>query len=158
VELRAPIRSLFASVLAGALAIIVGCAPESDDAPLPLACQSGQETLLSALRAAPEPVRVEGAPLSACFDPASDATELQSVGITFVGAAADLAERARQRPEGDAATRLGYLVGAMRRGAGRPNAQGVSSELVRRVEQELTLVDPSSRALREGVRAGERTG
>jgi hypothetical protein len=57
-------------------------------------------------------------PLSACFDPRSDGAELQSVGISFVGAAAALAERARERPEGDAATQLGYLIGAMRRGAG----------------------------------------
>ncbi len=97
-------------------------------------------------------------PLSACFDPQSDAAELQSVGISFVGAAAALAERARGRPEGDAATQLGYLIGAIRRGAGSENAQGINTELVRRVEQELTLVDPASRALREGMRAGERTG
>ncbi|CAA9523196.1 MAG: hypothetical protein AVDCRST_MAG45-2637 [uncultured Solirubrobacterales bacterium] len=140
------------------LAATAGCSAEGADRPLPIACQSGQEALQAALRAAPRPVRLEGVRLSACFDPQSDAAELQSVGISFVGAAAALAERARERPESDAATQLGYLVGAMRRGAGSENEQGINTELVRRVEQELTLVDPDSRALRAGMRAGERTG
>ena len=135
-----------------------GCSDQGADRALPVACQSGQEAVQAALRAAPRPVRLEGVPLSACFSPQSDAGELQSVGISFVGAAAALAERAREQPEGDRATQLGYLIGAMRRGTGSADAQGVNTELVRRVEQELTLVDPDSRALREGMRAGERTG
>ena len=140
------------------LAATVGCAAQGAKEPLPFACQSGQEAVQAALRAAPRPVRLEGVPLSACFGPQSDGAELQGVGISFVGAAASLAERARERPEGDAAAQLGYLIGAMRRGAGSVETQGINTELVRRVEQELTLVDPDSRALREGVRAGERTG
>jgi hypothetical protein len=140
------------------LAATLGCGGQDADEPLPAACQSGQEAVQAALGAAPRPVRLEGVPLSACFDPRSDGAELQSVGISFVGAAAALAERARERPEGDAATQLGYLIGAMRRGAGGTNAQGIHTELVRRVEQELTLVEPGSQALREGTRAGERTG
>lgn len=145
-------------VLSAALAVAVGCTAEGADRPLPIACQSGQAAVLAALRSAPEPVRLDGVALSECFDPESDGAELQSVGTSFVGAAAELAERARGRPEGEAATQLGYLVGAMRRGAGGTDAQGIHTELVRRVEQELTLVDRRSRALREGVRAGERTG
>ncbi|CAA9485396.1 MAG: hypothetical protein AVDCRST_MAG17-430 [uncultured Solirubrobacterales bacterium] len=135
-----------------------GCGAQDADEPLPVACQSGREAVQAALRVAPRPVRLEGVPLSACFDPQSDAAELQSVGISFVGAAGALAERARERPEGDAATQLGYLIGAMRRGAGREEVQGINTELVRRVEQELTLVDPGSRALRAGMQAGRRTG
>lgn len=141
-----------------ALVVGAGCAGQAADQPLPAACASGQEAVQAALRAAPRPVRLEGVPLSDCFDPKSDGAELQSVGISFVGAATTLADRARSRPEGEAATQLGYLIGAMRRGAGRTNAQGIHTELVRRVEQELTLVDADSRALRAGVRAGERSG
>lgn len=136
----------------------IGCSAENSERELPVACQSGQEAIEAALAAAPRPVRLEGVPLSECFDPKSDGAELQGVGTSFVGAAAELGERARARPEGEAATQLGYLIGAMRRGAGRTNAQGIHTELVRRAEQELTLVDPSSGALREGLRAGERTG
>jgi hypothetical protein len=150
-----PARAL---ALGAALVTAMGCAGEAADQPLPAACGAGQEAVQAALETAPRPVRLEGVPLSRCFDPLSDGSELQSVGISFVGAASALAERARRGPESEAATRLGYLVGAMRRGAGRSNAQGIHTELVRRVEQELTLVDPRSRALREGIAAGERTG
>ncbi len=137
---------------------LAGCSTEDPERRLPAACQSGQEAVRSALRTAPRPVRLEGVPLSACFDPKSDGAELQSVGTSFVGAASGLAERASARPESYAATQLGYLVGAMRKGAGASDAQGIHTELVRRVEQELTLVDPGSRALRRGVVAGMRTG
>ena len=137
---------------------MAGCAGQAADEPLPAGCGSGQQAVEAALRAAPRPVRLEGIPLSECFDPKSDGAELQSVGVTFVGAATSLADRARVQPEGEAATQLGYLIGAMRRGAGRTQAQGIHTELVRRVEQELTLVDPDSRALRVGEQAGARSG
>ena len=101
---------------------------------------------------------MDGAPLSSCLDPKSTGGDLQAVGTSLVGAATDLADRAARHPESDAATQLGYLAGAMRRGAGRSSAQGVHTELVRRIEQELELVDPGSSALREGVEAGRRTG
>ena len=39
--------------------------------------------------------------------------------------------RARRRPDGPEATRLGYLVGAMRRGASA--TQGIHDEMIRRV-------------------------
>jgi hypothetical protein len=110
------------------------------------------------LERAPQPVRLAGAPLSACLAPGSGGAELQAVGTSFVGAAADLAEPAARRPESEAATQLGYLVGAVRRGAGRPDFQGIHTELVRRVEQELARVDPGSHALRGGLEAGWRTG
>jgi hypothetical protein len=145
-------------VVGGVLAVGAGCAPQKEGRSLPVGCELGQESVTDALRAAPRPVRLDGVPLSACFDPTSEGTDLQSVGVTFVGAAGTLAERARKRPEGPAATQLGYLIGAMRKGAGGVETQGIHTELVRRVEQELSLVDPDSRALREGVEAGERTG
>lgn len=140
------------------LAAAAGCAPQEKEQSLPVECELGQEAVTDALRAAPRPVRMDGLPLSACFSPTSDGADLQSVGVTFVGAAGSLADQARTEPEGAAATQLGYLIGAMRRGAGGFETQGIHTELVRRVEQELTLVDPDSRALREGLQAGERTG
>ena len=146
------------AVLGVAVAALLGCGPKAPDRRLPAACQAGQDAVDRVLRAAPRAVRLDGVPLSDCFDPQSDGAELQAVGVSFVGAAANLAERARQRPEGPAAMQLGYLVGAMRKGAGRTNAQGIHTELVRRVEQELTLVDPDSRALRRGASAGARSG
>ncbi len=138
--------------------VAIGCAPQDGDEPLPLACGVGPETVRDALGAAPRPVRIDGTPLSACLEPASDGTDLQTVGTSLVGAASELAGPAERRPEGEAAMRLGYLVGAVQRGAGRANAQGINSELVRRVEQELALVDRGSRAVREGLRAGRSSG
>jgi len=138
--------------------VALGCAPQDGDEPLPFACGMGPEAVRDALGAAPRPVRIDGTPLSACLDPTSDGTDLQAVGTSLVGAASELAGRAQRRPEGAAAMRLGYLVGAVQRGAGRANAQGINSELVRRIEQELALVDPGSRAVREGLRAGRSTG
>ena len=139
-------------------AAAIGCAPQDGDRPLPLACGVGPETVRNALEAAPRPVRIDGTPLSACLAPASDGTDLQAVGTSLVGAASELAGAAERRPEGEAAMRLGYLVGAVQRGAGRANAQGINSELVRRIEQELALVDPGSRAVREGLSAGRTSG
>lgn len=136
----------------------IGCAPQDGDEPLPLACGVGPETVRDALGAAPRPVRIDGTPLSACLEPTSDGTDLQALGTSLVGAASELAGPAERRPEGEAAMRLGYLVGAVQRGAGRGNAQGINSELVRRIEQELALVDPGSRAVREGLRAGRSAG
>ncbi len=138
--------------------VATACAPQGGDEPLPVACGVGPETVRDALGAAPRPVRIDGTPLSACLEPASDGADLQTVGNSLVGAATELAGPAERRPEGEAAMRLGYLVGAVQRGAGRANAQGINSELVRRVEQELALVDPASRAVREGLRAGRSTG
>src|SRR3712207_392149 len=80
------------------------------------ACPASPEAVLSALRAAPGEVRAGGERLSACLTEGSDAGDLQRVGVAYVEAAAILARDARRDPEGRAALRLGYLVGAVRRG------------------------------------------
>jgi len=100
---------------------------------------------------------VGGAPLSACLARHSTGGDLQAVGTSFVGAASALADRAAREPEGRAATQLGYLVGAVQRGASRPGGN-TSGEMVRRVELELDAVDRGSHALRAGIRAGRTTG
>jgi hypothetical protein len=101
-------------------------------------------------------VRVDGVPISACFVRASDAADVTAVGTEYLAVASGLAERARRRPEGAAALRLGYLVGAMRRGA--HGTQGIHDEMVRRAEQELLALDTTSEAFRRGERAGRRSG
>jgi hypothetical protein len=61
------------------------------------------------------------------------------------------------RPEpAPAALRLGYLVGAARRGASE--TQGVHDELIRRIEQELAGVDRRSPAYQRGYDAGRARG
>ena len=155
---RAAWPTSLAIALAALSALAVGCARQDREPPLPLACSAGPEEVQAALEAAPRPVRVDGTPLSACIDARSDAADLQTVGSSLVAVAAELGGQAARRPEGRAAVQLGYLVGAMQRGAGRANAQGINSELMRRVELELDPVGPGSRAVDEGIRAGRRTG
>ena len=116
------------------------------------ACAISPDAVVSALRAAPAAVRVEGVRLSSCLTEGSDADDLQRVGTAYVEAAATLSARARRDPDGRPALQLGYLVGAARRGGG--TTHGVHSELLRRLEQERL----SSRAFRRGERAGRRSG
>jgi len=109
-----------------------------------------------ALESAPGDVSIDGTLLSECLDDTTSGGELADVGATYVAVAADLAADASQRPEGREATRLGFLVGALRRSAA--GAQGVGAELERRLEQELSVVDTRSRAFRRGLAAGRRAG
>jgi hypothetical protein len=99
-------------------------------------------------------VTLDGTPLSDCLEPESGAADIQAVGTSFLAVAAELAPRARSDRE--AALKLGYLVGASRRGAAR--TQGIHSELVRRLEQETDATVRRSPAYREGERAGRSSG
>jgi hypothetical protein len=123
---------------------------------LPAACTNGPQAIAAALRSAPAAVRLHGVPLSACLNDEAGAGDLQVVGSSYVAVSARLADQARSKPEGAAALRLGYLVGATRRGAG--DQHGVHAELVRRLEQELLAVDTDSVAFDRGLRAGRRSG
>ena len=133
--------------------VLAGCG--SDDATAPGACSSGPDALLAALRDAPRPVRLDGVRLSQCLSGARAAENLQLVGGTFVEAATRLAVVARRHPEGQAAVELGYLVSAAHRGT---KTQGVTAELLRRLEQEAGPLATRSRAFRRGARAGSRSG
>lgn len=128
----------------------------SDARPPPAACTDGPGPLRRALAQAPGRVTLDGDPLSACFTKGSDADDLQRVGSAWVSVAAELADDARRNPEGEAALRLGYLVGAAHRGAG--NSPGLHMDLVRRLDQESRPLGRRSRALRSGLRAGRRVG
>jgi hypothetical protein len=136
-----------------------GCTA-GDDPPLPADCLQGEETLEEALTAAPEPVRLTGGtPISTCVELASSTADLQNVGILVVGVAEGLEERAADGDEA-AALRLGYLVGAVQRGAERTN--GTQLELAFRLSRVAgALGDPTpaiTGALTDGIAAGERTG
>lgn len=133
--------------LLAALAL-AGCGRE-DEGELPAACRLGADAVRSALATAPDEVRLEGGiALSECFRRASDQADLLLVGETYLTAAARLAD-------GGEALRLGYLVGAVRRGT--DDTQGIHDELVRRLEQEAARLD-DRRAFRRGERAGLESG
>lgn len=134
---------------------LAGCGSEGGDG-VPGACTNGAGTLRAALRSAPAPVRLDGAKLSDCLSDESEGENLQVVGGAFVEAAAGLAAVARRSPEGREALQLGYLIGAARRGGS--DTQGVHTELLRRLDQELGAVDIGAQAFRRGLRAGSRSG
>jgi hypothetical protein len=133
---------------------LVGCTRE--ESRLPAACVEGEDAVRAALRTAPEPVRLGGVALSRCLSEEADGEQLQVVGIAFVEAASRLATEARRNPEGRSALELGYLTAAAHRGG--DSTQGVHSELLRRMDQELSTVNTRSRAYQRGHRAGQSAG
>lgn len=156
-SLTGQLRRVALAALLVAVVVGSGCAKEGgQETTLPAACRSGPEAIRGALTAAPGPVTIDGTPLSNCLPRAGDATDLQAVGAAYVDVAAELAPAARKDPGGPEAEQLGYLVGAVRRAAAR--TQGIHTELLRRMEQELLVVDTSSTAFREGERAGRESG
>jgi hypothetical protein len=141
--------------LAVALAA-VGCGDE--DRPLPAACASGPAPAVRALGTAPGPVRLAGGTkLSSCVERARSDADIQTVG-TALTRTADVLVGAMDRSD-EAALQLGYLIGAVRKGARHTN--GIHEELVRRVEQAIGLDGPPAprrAAFDRGLVAGERSG
>jgi predicted secreted hydrolase len=124
---------------------------------VPSECEQGPDTVRSALRSAPGEVRLEGrVKISDCFQQAADAASVQNLGSTFLATAQQLADRVRDHPHSDAAVQLGYLIGALRRGAG--TRMGVHYEAVRRVQQELAGLDVNTPEFRRGLEAGRSEG
>ena len=147
-------RATCAALLAAAL--LAGCGRE-EPPELPGACRSaGPAQVRAALVDAPGAVSLEGTPLSRCVSGASDSADVQQVGGVYLAVATDLAPTARARPEGEEATQLGYLIGAVQRGS--VGAQGVHYEMLRRLEQEARGLSARSAAFREGRRAGRSSG
>jgi hypothetical protein len=141
--------------LAVALAA-AGCGEE--DRPLPAACASGPGPAVRALTTAPAPVRLAGGTkLSSCVERARSDADIQTVGSVLTRTADSLAG-AMDRSDA-AALQLGYLIGAVRKGA--RHTSGIHQELVRRVEQAIGVdgTPPRRRAaFNRGLAAGERTG
>src|SRR3954471_5206325 len=124
-----------AAVLTALVALAVaGCG--DDDEALPAACSDGAETFLAALRAAPQAVRLQdGTPISTCVERARSNADLQNMGTVLTQAADRLSEAAARSDA--AATQLGYLIGAIRRGGAHTN--GIHDELIRRIQQTTGL-------------------
>jgi hypothetical protein len=121
-------------------------------------CTESPQAVEAALTHAPGSVRLrDGTRLSQCVSRALDEGQLQSVGAVFTLAATDLAARARN--ESGAALKLGYLVGATRRGAATTN--GVGLQLAHRVERAGALEGATQASLaaeHTGIVAGQRSG
>jgi copper chaperone CopZ len=128
---------------------------------VPASCTTGAKVIERALAKAPGAVRLpDGTALSACVTAADTDAELQTMGLVFTTVADSLAERA-QRGDAEAAMRLGYLAGAVRRGA--EHTAGVALELERRISRAGAYVaadggHEAGAALRRGLAAGRATG
>ena len=156
---RIDLRRLAARPASAVLAlafVLAGCTSERD--PVPAACLDGPQAIGRALERAPAAVTLAGATKwSTCISRSRSDSELQTLGSTLLGAADDLGARAAR--DEAAALRLGYLVGATRRGV-RANP-GLAVQLGRRLEQTTRLDGASAgarAALRSGLRAGEDSG
>jgi hypothetical protein len=135
-----------------ALALAAGCAKDSPS--YPPECSNGPQAVRAALDRAPGgDVAIEGVRLSECLVASNDAGPLQSFGGSVIVVATPLVERARGGDE-RAAEQLGYLRGALARGAD----PGVHDELLRRVDQELLRLEPRPPAFRRGEAAGRERG
>lgn len=155
-------RALAAVLLAVAVLSIAGCGKQDDSTPV--ACLEGQDIYLAALEKAPRPVRLAGeAPISECLAENQSGGDLASVGEAMVETATVLNGEARAEPEGPAPLRLGYLIGAAKRGAA--DTEGIHADLIRRLTvaaryapDRQPLPPAFVTAYREGFDAGRAGG
>src|SRR5215208_7971352 len=149
-----------ALAIAVAAALLAGCG-SSQNAQAPAACLVPNEGYLRALERAPGPVRLAGTtPISACLVPEQEAGQLGTVGRAMIVAATKLNAEARQDPRGEASVELGYLLGAVSRGA-----DSIHTDLVRRLNSAArfsqtggTLPATFERAFGRGYAAGRQSG
>lgn len=156
--MRAPLTILL--VLAAVFA--AGCDGRDDSTPV--VCLEGARAYVDALGPAPGEVRLDGeTPISECLTENQEGGELATVGEAMVEAATELNAAARDEPGGEAAVRLGYLIGAAQRGA--EETEGIHADLVRRLvvaaryaPGDQPLPADFVRAYREGFDAGRAGG
>ena len=150
------------ALVAAAAALIAACG--SDGEATPAACVAGPAAYLRALERAPQPVRLAGGiSISDCLTSDQAAGELGELGESTVSAATRLNAAARADPGGASNVGVGYLVGAVERGADRSG--GIHADLVRRLEAAgrfspggAALPGAFERAYRRGYAAGRRNG
>jgi hypothetical protein len=138
--------------------VLAGCGSQDETSP-PACMEVDPAPIALALERAPAAVTlVDGSRLSTCVRLlARSGSDLQTLGERLMRVADDLHAQAQTDPA--AALRLGYLVGAVRRGAAQ--TPGLASNLARRIEQ-IAALDPGGAPSREqlgrGIRLGEAAG
>lgn len=144
------------AILLTRVPLIIAFAGE-EEAKFPTVCLSGAGAVSKALETAPRSAAFdEGTPLSGCFTRASDTGDVQQISEDFLAAASPLARAAQGDPEGREALRLGFLIGAVERGAG--TTQGIHNTMLRRMQQEALGLEGRSRAYESGLEAGRTRG
>jgi hypothetical protein len=156
------VRFAAALLIAALAAALVGCG--NSDESTPVACLEGGGAYQRALKAAPEEVLLEDETLiSECLTRNQTGGDLARVGEAMLETATALNAEARDDPGGDAAVRLGYLLGAIARGS--EGSEGIHSDLVRRLTVAARyapgrqpLAPAFLAAYREGFEAGRSDG
>ncbi|HSD24657.1 MAG TPA: hypothetical protein VLB79_10055 [Solirubrobacterales bacterium] len=154
------LKRVAAALLTAAIVLIAGCGNSQDDQ-APAVCLVGNEAYLKALQRAPASVLLGGTtPISDCLVPQQEAGQLASIGQEMIVAATKLNAQARRDPGGAASVQLGYLIGAVSKGA-----DPIHTDLVRRLnasarfsESGGTLSASFERAFGRGYAAGQRSG
>jgi hypothetical protein len=152
-------RALFVGCVFLAV-LAAGCSRSSGTASAPAACTSGSPSarvaaLRLALARAPAPVRLgDGTSISDCLAHDVGSGDLQNVGSMLLTVTQQLTDSGAR--DSRTLLELGYLAGAVHRGAAR--AQGVDNEIERRIDQELGVVDTRAPAFARGERAGRASG
>jgi hypothetical protein len=147
-------------LLAATIIVAGGCGTKQNDE-APAACLVGNPAYLRSLERAPAPVRLAGTtPISDCLVPEQDAGQLASIGQEMIVAATKLNAEARRDPAGPAPLELGYLLGAVSKGA-----DPIHTDLVRRLNSAArfsetggTLPASFERAFGRGYAAGRQSG
>jgi hypothetical protein len=142
--------------------LVAGCG--SADESTPVACLEGAGAYQRALKAAPDEVLLEDeTPISECLTRNQSSGDLTRVGEALIETATALNAEAREDPGGAANLQLGYLLGAVERGA--EEGEGIHSDLVRRLVVAARFTpgkDPLPpafyRTFRDGYAAGQRNG
>lgn len=154
--------ALATALLIAALAFLAGCG--SADESTPVACLEGADAYEQALTAAPDEVLLGDETLiSECLTRNQSGGDLTRVGEALIETATALNAEAREDPGGEAAVRLGYLLGAVK--SGSEESEGIHSDLVRRLTVAARYApgkDPLPpafyRAYRSGYAAGQSKG
>ena len=150
--------------LAASAALALGACSSGGDDETPAACLAPASDYLTALEAAPSEVRLDGStPISDCIVSGQDPAELAQAGESMIEAATELNAAARRDPAGEDTVRLGYLVGAVQKGAA--DTGGIHADLVRRLDaaahfapEDERLPASFERTLDEGFAVGRESG
>jgi len=155
-------RRPFLIVFVASSMALGGCGGPGDSTPV--ACLEDAPAYLRALEDAPGQVELDDATqISDCLAENQNGGDLATVGDAMLTAAIRLNLEARAAPGGAANLRLGYLLGAARRGA--EGTEGIHAELIRRLSA-AALYSPGNRPLspsfmrtyRDGFDAGRARG
>jgi hypothetical protein len=157
---RSAIHRVAAFAAAALMATAIGCGSDSNEG-APAACVASSDAYLRALESAPDQVRLDGeVPISDCLVPSQEGGELANVGEELVVTASTLNAEARANPGGAAAMQLGYLIGAVSKGA-----DSIHTDLVRRLDSSAqfsetgeTLPPQFQRSFGRGYTAGLQSG